>query len=801
MVRGQLRIYVGAATGVGTSHAMLAEGLRRRRDGATVVLACLDAHGRVATEAMARRLTPAPPAALDVAAVLAARPDVALVDDVGRRGPDGRRRADDVGRLLDAGVDVVSTLSIDQIATVADAAGAITGVPIADPAPDELLATAEIELVDATPETMRDRIARGDVLPATAADVALYNGPAYAALRALAASWLADRLAAAPGASRHARERVVVAVSDGAGSDTVVRRAARLAQRSHAQLVGVRVRRPGADEDLRTLADRRRLVVELGGDYQEVESAAIADALVSFARAEDAGQLVLGATPSGRRRRRRAGSVVTDVLARADDIDVHVVPRPDARAGPTRWPWSRESPISHGRRVAGFVGGAALLVALTWLLVAIRDHVSVSTAMSLQLLAVALIAAVGGLGPGLAAAVAAPLLVNWFLIPPYHTLRIGDTENLVSLLVFMSVAALVSAFVSTAARRAAEAERLRDEAHTLASLVGVGGPDPMGAIAAHLVDSFHLDGVAVFRVDGGGAGTVVEATAGARPPATIDEATFHRLVGHDVVLAGAGPPLTSEDDRVLRSFLQQLERALEQRRLAAVAADAEALSQADALRTSLLRAVSHDLRTPLANVKAAVSSLRQRDVEWSDDDREDFLEAIEVDTDRLTAIITNLLDLSKLQAGAMRPAMQPTSLDEVVASALHQLGPSAGGVQLDMAREADEVVADPALLERVVANLVANALDWSPPGAEVRVAARRAGDQVQLHVVDHGPGIPATYRTAVVQPFHRLDDASTGGLGLGLAIADQMTAAMGGGLELWDTPGGGLTAVVSLGSP
>ena len=611
MGRGHLRIYVGAATGVGTSHAMLAEGLRRRRDGATVVLACLDADGPAVTEAMARRLTPLPPAALDVAAVLAARPDVALVDDVGGRESDGRRRADEVARLLDAGVDVVSTLWIAQVATLADAAGAITGVPIADIAPDELLATAEIELVDATPETMRDRIARGDVLPATSADVALYNGPAYAALRALAMSWLADRLAAVPGAGRHARERVVVAVSDGPGSGAVVRRAARLAQRSHAQLVGVRVRRPGADEDLRTLADRRRLVVELGGDYQEVESAAIADALVSFARAEEAGQLVLGATPSGRRRRRRAGSVVTDVLARADDIDVHVVPRPDARAGPTRWPWSRESPISHGRRVAGFVGGAALLVALTGVLVAIRDHVSVSTAMSLQLLAVALIAAVGGLGPGLAAAIAAPLLVNWFLIPPYHTLRIGDTENLVSLLVFMSVAALVSAFVSTAARRAAEAERLRDEAHTLASLVGVGGPDPMGAIAAHLVDSFHLDGVAVFRVDDGGSGTVVEATAGLRPPATIAEATFHRLVGPDVVLAAAGPPLTSEDDRVLRSFLQQLERALEQRRLAAVAADAEALSHADALRTSLLRAVSHDLRTPLANVKAAVSSLRR----------------------------------------------------------------------------------------------------------------------------------------------------------------------------------------------
>ena len=380
--------------------------------------------------------------------------------------------------------------------------------------------------------------------------------------------------------------------------------------------------------------------------------------------------------------------------------------------------------------------------------------------MSLQLLAVTLVAAIGGLAPGLAAAVAAPLLVNWFLIPPYHTLRIGDTENLVALVVFMSVAALVSAFVSMAARRAAEAERLRDEAHTLASLVGVGGPDPMGAIAAHLVDAFDLDGVSAFRVDPtGGPATVVEATAGAGPPRTIADASFHRAVGSDVVLAGSGRALTSEDDRVLRSFVQQLERALEQRRLAAVAADAEALAQADALRTSLLRAVSHDLRTPLAGVKAAVSSLRQPDVEWSEAERETFLEAIEVDTDRLTEIITNLLELSKLHAGAMRPSMRPTSLDEVVASVLHQLGPPAGDVHLDLAREADDVLADPALLERVVANLVGNALDWSPPGQEVRVATRRGATVcscTSLTTVRASRGGPRGGRAAVPPPRRRL---------------------------------------------
>ena len=262
-----------------------------------------------------------------------------------------------------------------------------------------------------------------------------------------------------------------------------------------------------------------------------------------------------------------------------------------------------------------------------------------------------------------------------------------------------------------------------------------------------------------------------------------------------------GPTLSADDHRVLQAFTGQLARALEQQRLRQVASEADALARADELRTAILRAVSHDLRSPLANIKASVSSLRQTDVEWPDDVRSDFLASIETDTDRLTSIVTNLLDLSRLEAGVLRPVLRDVSLEEVVPGAIYELGDRARQIVVDLPSSLAEVRADPALLERVLANLVSNALTWSPSGRQVRIQAHQNAHEVQVHVIDHGPGVPPAQRAVVVQPFHRLGDSGSGpgsGLGLGLAIVDRLLAAMAASLELRDTPGGGLTAVVSL---
>ena len=508
----------------------------------------------------------------------------------------------------------------------------------------------------------------------------------------------------------------------------------------------------------------------------------------------------------------------------------------------------------------GFAFGAVSLSILSLVFVRNRSGVHSSTALTLYLLAVVTVAAIGGHKPAVISAVVAPLLTNWFLVQPLHTLRIHDRQDVVSLVSFVAVAIIVSNFVAEAARRAREAEDARQEAEVLATLAGTGGPDPLQEIAEHLKESFGLETVSVLRSVGTGRavtdsdrpvshrpgsdrsgsdrpvsdrpgsdrsvsdrpasvrnasnrsdrldGTAgnndaghytVEASSGATPVRDLDDATFHVGLGDGVVLALRGRSLTSDDQRVLSAFTDQLTKALLQSRLAKAAARAELLDQADTLRTAILQAVSHDLRTPLASIKASVSSLRDPDIVWPDQVHDEFLETIEDETDRLSGIVTNLLDLSRLQAGVLRPSIRPVALEEVVPAALHSLGGQSIAVDLDLPDDLVEVATDQALMERVVANLVRNALNFSPAGARVSVQAIDVGSNVELRIIDHGPGIRSEHKSVVLQPFHRLGDGvASAGLGLGLAIADGLTKAMGSHMELLDTPKGGLTVMVTI---
>lgn len=810
MALGELRIHVGAAAGVGTTYAMLDEGVRRRVRGADVMVGCVTVRDRPATQAKLHELLAAGAdrsgtgGELDVDAVLRRSPDVVLVDELAHRNPEGSPRAhrwQDVELLLAAGVDVITTLTVQQVESLADQVERIVGRLPAALVPDRFLdAGHQLEVVDITPEAIRRRIAHGNVFTADHLDPAgtdLFNTDAFALLRALLLSWVASRLAAdlAPG-TPDLREHVVVAVTGAAGDDAMIRRAARLAQRSRAALVGVHVGLPGrtgGDRLTRTAA----LLADLGATFHRIEADDVTAALIAFARAEGATQLVLGASSSADRHDR--ARVVDRVLrgARDVDLDVHVVPiaGPVGTARTVHWTWS-PSVFSRRRRVVASVAGALGLAVLTALLVGMRDVMSVSTGLALYLLAVVSITAVGGRLPGVLAAIAAPLLANWFLVPPYHTLRVNDAEDALELVVFVSVAIIVSAFVSVASRRATEAEVARQEAATLATLAGSGGPDALQTITEQLRAAFSFEGVALVSTANGERTVVASSGTVPDPAEAVD---FHEPLGPDVMLVASGRTLSGDDHRVLRAFVQQLAKAIEQHRLARLAAEADALGRADELRTAILRTVSHDLRSPLASIKASASSLRQADVQWPDDVRDEFLASIEAETDRLTEIVTNLLDMSRLQAGVVRPALRPVALEEVVPAAVHSLGDRADEVELLLPAGTADVDADPALLERVVANLVANAVAWSPPQARVRVTAHQREYDVQLHVIDHGPGIRPKERATVLQPFHRLSDGQhQSGVGLGLAIADGLTTAMGGHLELRDTPQGGLTAVVTL---
>ena len=456
------------------------------------------------------------------------------------------------------------------------------------------------------------------------------------------------------------------------------------------------------------------------------------------------------------------------------------------------------SPLPLGRRLGGWALVLAGLPLLTAVLAGLRSNVTLSSDLLIYLVLVVVVATIGGALPALAAAVAATLLVNWFFTPPIHTWTIARGSDVIALLVYLGTAAIVSTLVSIAAHRSAEALRANREAETLAAVAGgVLEADPLPELMVHLRDVFGLFGVSLLRLVAGR--WVPEISVGDAPssPEAADET--HDL-GADRVLALSGTGLGPQDRRVLKAFTANLAAALDRRRLQAQAAEASVLAEANQLRSALLQAVSHDLRTPLASIKASVSSLRQGDISWTPAESTEFLATIEDETDRLTDLVGNLLDMSRVNANAVTPVLGPTALDAVVAAVLAGLGPKAKTLEVDVPENTVAVRTDPALLERIIANLIDNALTYAPD-SPVRVEADRDGDRVRLSVIDQGPGIPPSERTRVFQAFQRLDDSTRPnrtGVGLGLAVASGFAQALGADLTIEDTPGGGVTFALVL---
>ena len=440
------------------------------------------------------------------------------------------------------------------------------------------------------------------------------------------------------------------------------------------------------------------------------------------------------------------------------------------------------------------------LPALTLALTQIRRHIGLGSELLLSLGLVVVIAALGGLETGLVASILAFLLVNWFFVPPYHTLTVNDSSNIVMLSVFITVSVVVSVLVNRSAARDREALRARAEAGALARSAGtlVGAVDPLPELVDQLRVTFALDAAAV--LERAGDAWSLNTGAGEPIPTQPGDGTSLALDPNgDVQLVLIGGALGIDDESILRAFADQLALALEARRLRADAETVVSLAQANALRTALLQAVSHDLRTPLASIKASVSGLLQHDVSFSDDDRESLLRNIDGAADRLDRLVVNLLDMSRLQAGAVVIAKRAVALEEVVAAALTGSAHAGGRVAIDVPDTLPLVVADPALLERAIANIVSNAIAWSPAGATVRIEAAQVHGRVDLRIIDRGPGIPLGARERIFEPFQRLGDRSNdAGVGLGLAIARGFVDSMGATLEIDDTPGCGVTFCIGL---
>jgi two-component system sensor histidine kinase KdpD len=448
--------------------------------------------------------------------------------------------------------------------------------------------------------------------------------------------------------------------------------------------------------------------------------------------------------------------------------------------------------IDARRRLAGVLLAAASLPLLTYVLTVYRPHLNLADDLLLYLVAVVTITVLGGFWPAVLAAVVSSLLLNWYFTEPIHTFTIQQPRELLALLLFVTVAVAVSSVVHLAARRAVQAARAREEAASLLELAQtvLGGADSPAAVLEHLTRTHGGQAELQERVAGRWVRAASSGVEGSLPAASrID-------VRNDLILLVTGQA-DSATPALLAGYAAQAAAALDRERLRTQAAQAEALAEGNRMRTALLAAVSHDLRTPLASIKASVSSLRQTDVEWSEADQADLLATIEQNADRLDALIGNLLDMSRLHTGSLQPFLRPTAIDEVAPVALLGLDDS---LRLEMAVPDGFplVLADPGLLERVLANLFSNALRYSPPaGPPPELRAHLAEGRVVLEVIDHGHGVPDEAKERIFEPFTRVGDRYPG-VGLGLAVARGFAEAMGGRIEARDTPGGGLTVAITI---
>ncbi|MFD3439829.1 ATP-binding protein [Streptomyces sp. NPDC058685] len=828
MARGKLRIYLGAAPGVGKTYAMLSEAHRRVERGTDCVVAFVEHHDRPRTEVMLHGLEQIRRreieyrgsvfTEMDVDAVLERRPAVALVDELAHTNVPGSRnskRWQDVEELLAAGIDVVSSVNIQHFESLGDVVESITGVRQRETVPDEVVRRADqLELVDMSPQALRRRMAHGNIYKPDKVDAALSNyfRPGnLTALRELALLWVADRVDEYLQQYRgehnirstwQARERIVVGLTGGPEGRTLIRRAARMAAKgSGSEILAVYIARSDGltSASPKELAVQRTLVEDLGGTFHHVIGDDVPTSLLDFARGVNATQIVLGSS------RRKAwqyifGPGVGATVARESgpDLDVHIVTHGEAGKG-RGLPVARGARLGRSRIIWGWIVGVAAPILLSLLLTALDDRLGLANDVLLFLFLTVLAALLGGLLPALASAAVGSLLLNYYFTPPTRTLTVADPKNLVAIVIFFAVGVAVASVVDLAARRTHQAARLRAESEILSFLAGsvLRGETTLDALLERVRETFAMESVALLERQ---SDVDPWTTAGSVGPSSVvrpEDAEVDMPVGDHMALALSGRVLPAEDRRVLAAFAAQAAVVLDRQRLVGQAEEARRLAEGNKIRTSLLAAVSHDLRTPLAAIKAAVTSLRSDDVAWSQEDRAEFLEGIEDGADRLDHLVGNLLDMSRLQTGTVRPLIRVTDLDEVVPMALVSVPDDS--VELDVPETLPMVAVDRGLLERAVANIVENAVKYSPDATPVTVAASALGDRVEVRVADRGPGVPDDEKERIFEPFQRYGDAPRGaGVGLGLAVARGFVEAMGGTLTAEDTPGGGMTMVLTL---
>ena len=835
--RGQLKIFLGAAPGVGKTFEMLSEGAARRRDGMDVVVAVVETHGRIETEALVRGQEVVPRRAIpyegrtlhemDIDAVLARAPRLALVDELAHTNAPGSRhpkRYQDVEELLAAGIHVYTTVNIQHVESLNDVVAGFTRVRVRETVPDHILEAAEIEVVDIPPDELIERLKAGKVyLPqeATRALAHFFSKPNLSALRELAlrraaqavdAQMLDHVRAIGLGGTWAGGERIVVAVNELPGADGLVRAAKRAADALRAPWTALFIETPRvahfSDAQHADVARTMTLATQLGASVATVPATSVVEGIRTFLADARATQLMLGKSKRSRWFELRHGSVVDRLVRATPGVAVHVMPV-DAPALPRaprpRGRWGK--PSGYALTLLGVAGVTAAAGALFHIL-------DLGNVALLYLLPVMAAASLFGLRTGLFAGIASSLAYNFFFLPPTGTLSVSNPENVVSIFVLLGVAAATSQLTS---RVRAQADMAAASARTNATLAGflhrLGGVNTAAEAARIIADDVRrLFGVEVllltpaadtlavlaatsadYRLDTVDMAAAQWAFANGIPAGrgsgtlTASEWLFQPLRAGErrvgvlgIADTNAGEPIRADRLPLLASLIDQAALVLERLRLEAEIRDVEAVRTRDRLRSALLSSVSHDLRTPLTAVMAAAAQLHHGATP-------ELIGTIESEAQRLNRFVANLLDMARIEAGALTLAVEATDLSDAVAGAAHDARRALHGraVRLDVPPDLPLVRVDPQLLHHILLNLLDNAGRYGEPGSEVVVEGRHRYDRLCLSVLDRGPGLPPGREAEVFEMFRRLEgsDRAIGGTGLGLAIVKAFAEAMGVGVE------------------
>ena len=827
MTRGRLRVFLGGAPGVGKTVAMLTEGHRLAEAGEDVVVGLVETHGRAFTLKQVEGLEVVPRTEveykgtmipeMDLDAILRRNPDVALVDEMAHTNPRGMRNAkrwQDIEELLDAGIDVISTVNVQHIESLNDVVETITGVVQNETIPDGALRAADqIDLVDLSPEALRQRMAHGDIYKPEKIDAALTNyfrEGNLSALRELALLWLADRVDEALARYRNdnsiekswpTRERVVVALSGGRGSEVLLRRGARIAKRGvGGELLAVFATRSDglSGATLPDIARLRQLTEELGGTFHTVTGEYPAQSVLDFARGCNASQIIIGTSRRPTWQRLFSRGFSEAIIESSKEIDTHVVALADGGSQVGR---NRTRALPGQRVKQGFALAFILPVLVTAISLAFQVHPNLALVSPLFLLIAVVVALVGGLWPSITAAVLGSLLADWFFTPPYGTLTIQHPANTVALLISVAVAIIVASLVNRYALRLHEARVAQTEATAMADMTNVllGSTDQLRILLDQIVEMCGLESAAVVeKLSQRGHIDIVQSTAGFDVK-KIGESEHDAIDDtHELILQPAD--ISAENRRLISACAVYARALLQKDALEKSASTAHDLEQDNKARTALLSAVSHDLRTPLAGIMASIESLRSTAVTFTAEEREELMESIEFSANKLDKLITNLLGMSRLQVGALVAKPDVYDLRELLPEYISQVSEPDRVAYLP-SDEAALAYVDAGLLERVVTNLLENSLRYQRSGS-IRVGTGPAETGASIKIVDSGPGVKRKDREAIFQPFQRKGDTSTSdGVGLGLAVARGLAEAMHGAVTPSETPGGGLTMTVTMPAP